>query len=648
MRESLEGRLYFGYALLENRAVSIPNLSGPVLYFLRMELKFCRFIHRQIPVMVMLSLFPGLGYLFLGWMAGVFRPALIWYAGNILASLYGLWLYRNFDLPQMGEREQNRWCFRVSVFIHVFFALWAAIFIVYVRENASNLHYIAIFTQIGATTVAASFLYPMPRLFRPIIPSMMFLLVIYFLSIGEWFAYVLAIFATILGGVLFHAATSSYKLLKTAYRQAAHDQLTGLNNRQYFMERLQQMMMDLKEVQGCSFLLLVDLDHFKTVNDSLGHGVGDSLLQEVARRMRETIPEKDGLARLGGDEFIVIGQEFHTAGACELQALELAKALLSRLKETYLVSGHRIYISASIGVRVFSHEEQDSSSLIRETDIAMYEAKGAGRDAVVLFNEEVSHRVELHLQIERLLHFALENNEISLCYQPMVDENRHIIGAECLVRWNSSRLGKVSPERFIPIAEQTGLIIRLGEFILVTAFATLREWQRRGMNLQQFSVNVSVRQLLHHDFVDLVKALTQRYLSPELTEKLVFEITETVIAADMRSVVSTMNELRELGIRFSMDDFGTGYSSLSYLKQLPVSELKIDRGFVCNLCKDEENQALISAILQIAGTLGLRVVAEGIEKEEDFLYLQNLGCRYFQGYHFSLPLDAAGFQRLLN
>jgi diguanylate cyclase (GGDEF)-like protein len=597
--------------------------------------------------MVMLSLFPGLGYIFLGWMAGVVWPAAIWYGLNILVSLRGMWLYNRFEPKLMGERELRRWCRKVTFFVYVFFLLWALIFVIYVRESNFNLHYIAIFTQIGATTVAASFLYPVPSLYRPIIPLMMLLLVIYFAGIGEWYGYVLSIFASILGGVLYYAASSTYSLLETTHQQAAHDLLTGLNNRQHFMERLRQMMMDLKETRGWSFLLLVDLDHFKTVNDSLGHAVGDRLLEEVARRMRWAVPRECCLARLGGDEFIVIGGEYRHAELCEHHALELAEALLSRLKETYVVSGHRIYISASIGVRVFSHEEQDSGSLVREADIAMYEAKGAGRDGVVLFNEEVSRRVELHLQIERLLHFALENDEIRLCYQPIVDDEKRIVGAECLARWTSGRLGEVPPDRFIPIAEQTGLIIRLGEHILATAFSTLSKWHEQGLNLQQFSVNISVRQLLHHDFVDHVRTLAERFLVPELMNVVVFEITETVIAAEVRSVVAAMDELQRLGIRFSMDDFGTGYSSLSYLKQLPVKELKIDREFVRNVCDDGESQALISAILNIADTLGLTVVAEGIEREAEYVFLRNLGCRYFQGYYFSRPLGRGDFQCLV-
>ncbi|WP_457676601.1 putative bifunctional diguanylate cyclase/phosphodiesterase [Thiolapillus sp.] len=593
--------------------------------------------------MVMLSLFPGLGYIFLGWRAGVVWPAVIWYVLNVLVSLRGMWLYRRFDPRCMGEREQRRWCRKVSLFIYAFFFLWALVFVIYVRENRFNLHYIAIFTQIGATTVAAAFLYPVPGLFRPIIPLMMAPLMIYFAAIGEWYGYILSVFAGILGGVLYHAASGTYSLLETTHRQAAHDLLTGLNNRQHFLERLQQMMRDLRETRGCSFLLLVDLDHFKTVNDSLGHALGDRLLEEVAGRMRQAVSPDCCLARLGGDEFIVIGGEYLQREECEARARDLAEILLSRLKETYDISGHRIYISASIGVRVFSHEEQDSGSLVREADIAMYEAKGAGRDGVVLFNEEVSRRVELHLQIERLLHFALENDEIRLCCQPIVDEEGRVVGAECLARWNSNSLGEVSPALFIPIAEQTGLIIRLGEHILETAFATLGEWHEQGLDLQQFSINISVRQLLHHDFVNQVRELAERLLPPQLMNVLVFEVTETVIAAEVRRVVAAMDELQHLGIRFSMDDFGTGYSSLSYLKQLPVKELKIDREFVRNVCDDGESQALVSAILNIADTLGLAVVAEGIEREAEFLFLRNLGCRLFQGYHFSRPLAPADF-----
>ena len=610
-----------------------------------MQLKFSKFLQRQIPLMVLLSLIPGLGYIFLGWQAGIYWPALIWYLLNLGASLWGIQLYRQFDQENMGREELAKWSRRVLAFSYVFFALWALIFFLYSRESTSGLDRIAVFTQIGATTVAASFLYPDPRLFRPIIPLMMLVLVIHFFGIGEWYGYVLSIFAAILGGVLYYAANSSYRLLLATHRQATHDLLTDLHNRQYFTEKLRLMMIDLRHTEAHSFLLLIDLDHFKTVNDSLGHDVGDSLLQQVALRLQEQLPEHCSLARLGGDEFIVIGHMYDSEEECTGQAQQLARQLLAILKQTYVVDSHHIYISASIGVRLFSSMDRDSTSLVREADIAMYEAKAAGRDGVFLFTQEMSVRVEQHLQIERLLHFALQRQELRLHYQPLVDEKKRIIGAECLVRWRNDILGEVSPQQFIPIAEQTGLIVDLGQYILETACDTLRSWSEQGIELQQFSVNISVRQMMHSRFVEQVKQLCLQRLTPELVGKLVFEVTETVISDEVTRVISIMEELQQLGIRFSMDDFGTGYSSLSYLKQLPVSELKIDRSFVRNVDQNTENLAMVKTILNIAQFMELSVVAEGIEEEEEFRMLQQMNCHRYQGYYFCHPISFEEFGR---
>jgi diguanylate cyclase (GGDEF)-like protein len=436
-----------------------------------MHLKFSIFLRQQVPVMVMLSLFPGIGYVVLGWLAGYLWPAMVWYGLNIGVSVWGIYLYKKFDQKNMGHKDLLRWDRQIVAFIYLFFALWALIFAVYVQKTTYGLHYIAIFTQIGATTVAASFLYPVPRLFKVIIPLMIGMLVVYFLALHEWYGYILSVFASILGGVLYYAANSTYRLLLTTQRQATHDLLTDLHNRQYFIEKLRWLMIDLRNFGGNSYLLLIDLDHFKTVNDSLGHDVGDGLLQEVALRMQASLPGDCALARLGGDEFIVIGRIHKDEKKCEERAMRLAYNILATLKQTYIIDEHHIYISASIGVRLFSAKDRDSTNLVREADIAMYEVKAGGRDGVFLFNEEISHRVEQHLQIERLLYFALERKEIDLCYQPLLDESRNIIGAECLARWCNGLLGNVSPGQFIPIAEQTGLIVDLGLFILEEAFS---------------------------------------------------------------------------------------------------------------------------------------------------------------------------------
>ncbi len=594
--------------------------------------------------MVALSLIPGLGYIALGWIANSYWPAIGWYALNLGLSFWGMRLYWKFDSSVMGQRELASWNNQAISFGYVFFAMWALIFLIYIRETVSGLHYIAIFTQIGATTVAASFLYPVPRLFKPIIPLMMGLLAIYFFSIGEWYGHVLGIFAAILGGVLLYAANSAYRLLLTTHRQATHDLLTGLHNRQFFLEELQQVMIDLRGAGGYSFLLLIDLDHFKTVNDSLGHDVGDSLLQEVALRMKQHLPANHALARLGGDEFIIIGEIHERPEKCEQAVQQLSRQLLAAVKQTYVIDNHHIYISASIGARIFSSEDEDSANLVREADIAMYEVKSSGRDGIFLFNAKISKRVEQHLQIERMLHFALEREEIRLCFQPLVDEEKRIVGAECLARWQNADLGDVPPDKFIPIAEQTGMIIDLGQYVLDSAFQTLRAWNDQGIVLQQFSINISIRQLMHAQFVENVMNACEQWLTPQLVGKLVFEITETVISEEVNRVIIAMERLQSLGIRFSMDDFGTGYSSLSYLKQLPVRELKIDQSFVRNIQQNAENRAMVTTILNIAQFLNLAVVVEGIEEESEFTVLSRLSCHRFQGYYFYHPLYSEDFK----
>jgi EAL domain-containing protein (putative c-di-GMP-specific phosphodiesterase class I) len=277
----------------------------------------------------------------------------------------------------------------------------------------------------------------------------------------------------------------------------------------------------------------------------------------------------------------------------------------------------------------------------------MYEVKATGRDAVFIFNEEMSQRVESHLQIERLLHFAIKKNEIALHFQPQLNQQKRVIGAETLVRWNNSQLGEVSPADFIPIAEQTGLIIELGEHILKESFKTLSDWNGRGIVLQQFSINISMRQFMHTGFVDDIKRLIHNHLDANLIHKIIFEITETIVAEDIHKVIAIMHQLHALGIRFSMDDFGTGYSSLSYLQQLPIDEIKIDRAFVSELHQqqDENDQAMLKTILNMARIFKLTTVAEGVETEEQFQILKNQQCPLFQGFYFSKALPSEAFEK---
>jgi len=605
--------------------------------------RFYEFVHRQIPVFITLSLAPGLGYLFLGWLNDIFTPAFVWYLLVVAGSVWGITLYRNFDFDTMSEDRRNRWYRHCSWFFYTFFLLWALVFLLYVGQKATNLHYIAIFTEIGASVVASSLLSSDRRLYRPTLYILMVPLIVYFLLIGEWYGYVLSLFACTLTWVLLYAANSSNQLLMQATYQATHDALTGLHNRQYFIEHLQKRMNTLAESGQFSFLLLIDLDHFKTVNDSLGHDIGDQLLKSVVSRLQQHVPDGCLIARLGGDEFIITGSDCVDRETCERNALEISEQLIARLKETYVVGQHHLYISASIGVSIISANSINANSFIKEADIAMYEVKAKGRDGVFMFNEEMSDRVETHLEIERLLHFALANEEITLHYQPQFDHSGRIMGAESLVRWNNPELGPISPTQFIPIAEQTGLIIELGNHILETGFRTLRAWRDEGIELEQFSINISMRQFTHQNFVAQVKHLMQRYLDADLVHKLVFEITESIVVEDVNRVILLMKQLKAMGIRFSMDDFGTGYSSLSNLSRLPLDEIKIDRSFVGALSRDEGHRAMVVTILNMASILKLNIVAEGVETAEQLDFLLRHDCKIFQGYFYSKPLPKEAF-----
>lgn len=598
--------------------------------------------------MIILSLFPGLGYIFLSWMHDIELRAIIWYLAIVATSIYGYRIYRQYLDNNLSSTQLKLWYKKLSLLYYLFFLLWLAIFLLFIVEKQHQLHYIAIFTEIGASVVASVLLMPDKKLFKPCVIALMVPLIIYFLLINEWYGYVLSIFSGVFTWVLIYAAESSHKLLMKTNFQANHDWLTGLKNRYYFINYLQGMMGALQRTENWSYLLLIDLDHFKTINDSLGHDIGDRLLQEVSQRIDEQKDTNSLLARLGGDEFVVVGLEYKNKKQCETEATLLARKILSILKESYTFNRHHLYISASIGVNLINGENNDANRLIKEADIAMYEAKEAGRDGVIVFDDEMEKRVEYNLEIERLLHFALEKNEISLVYQPQLDENENVFGAEVLARWNNEKLGMIRPDIFIPIAEKTGSIIMLGQFIMETSFRTLSEWQQSGIPIRQFSINVSMRQFFYYDFVKDINLLCDKYLTEETRGKVVFEVTESLIAEDIDKIVQIMNEINKLGIRFSMDDFGTGYSSLSYLKNLPIDEIKIDRSFVSDIHNDASNQIMVTSILNMAKHFGLSVVAEGIENKQQLDFLKANNCNNFQGFYFSKPLTDSDFREFCN
>ena len=602
------------------------------------------YLHKQIPVMVVLSLFPGLAYIALGWFNDIYVGALYWYMAVVLISTRGYLLYREFDIENMSEEQLEEWYKHTSILFYLFFLVWLVIFLLYAPESSSGMHYIAIFTEIGASTVAAALLFPDKKLYRPIILVLMLPLAIYFSLIGTWYGYVLTAFSLTLTWVLFYVANGSNALFTKTIFQATHDYLTGIYNRQFFVEYLQKKMNDLRNTGNYSYLLLIDLDHFKAVNDSLGHDIGDILLKEVVSRIKNNLGSKCVVSRLGGDEFIITGKNFSSKHECKALALENSEHLLSELKKTFIIKQHHLYISASIGVSLISSNGTNSADFIKEADIAMYEVKDKGRDGVFFFDEEMAERVEYNLMLEQLLHSAVEKNQIYLVYQPQVDDKQKVTGVEVLARWNNEEMGEVHPDEFIAIAEQTGLIIEVGRHIIETSFSTLKDWDKKGIDVERISINISVRQFLHHGFIADVKKLCKKYLDDKIASKVVFEITESILA-EGGNIVETINEIKKLGITFSMDDFGTGYSSLSYIRKLPIDEIKIDRHFIKELSKYRNAEEMVNTILHIAEIFNLAVVAEGVETKEQEEFLIEHGCKIFQGFLYSKPVLKEKFEQ---
>ena len=594
--------------------------------------------------MIGLSLIPGLAYIFLGWLNDIVMPALVWYGLMVMVSLYGWRLYYQFKIEQMDTERLKHWYRQLSVFFYIIFALWTLIFLLYCTETEHHLHYIAIFTQIGASVVASALLVSDKKLFLPVLLILLLPLIVYFALIGEWYGYVLSIFSTIFLGVLLYAADNSYRLIQKNYYQAQHDSLTGLYNRRFFVEYMEQVIARLRYSERFVYIVLIDLDHFKTINDTLGHNIGDKVLIEVAERIRTFCSDTHTIARLGGDEFTIVSGEFEKEVDCKKVAGSFAQKLLQILKEPYLIEGHHLYLSASIGINSVGHKTADAKHFIKEADIAMYEAKAKGRDGIIIFNDALAQRVEHYLEIERRLYFSLEHREIELMYQPQLNAQQQLVGCEVLVRWNSPKFGLVSPSEFIHVAEKTGLIIEMGNYIIEEAFKTLKYWDTIGIHLEQFSINISVRQFFNSEFPDDIEHFVKTYLDSRLAKKVVFEVTETIFIEDIQRILDAMQRIKAFGISFSMDDFGTGYSSLSSLRDMPIGELKVDKSFVMRVGEHRSDEQMITTILTMANVFNLKTVAEGVESEAQFQFLLKNGCDIYQGFYFSKPLSKEDFE----
>ena len=430
---------------------------------------------------------------------------------------------------------------------------------------------------------------------------------------------------------------------------AYHDDLTGLANRRLLLDHLEKTIASCIRHENIGALLLLDLDRFKDLNDSLGHPVGDELLRQVAARLMGMMREEDIVARLGGDEFVILLSNMgHEESVVGFEVQKIADKIRHCLSEHYNLSGNRCYINVSIGITLVSESKQNVDDVFKHADSALYNAKEKGRNTVSFYEPGMQAEVDYRLSISEGLREALNNNQFVLHYQPQLDSNNRLLGAEALLRWNHPERGSIPPNDFISVAEETGLIIEVGNWVMREAARQIGVWHKADIckkDMLRLAINVSPQQFHQEDFVEQVlDILMKAEVFPDCIE---LEITEGLLMQNRDEVIDKIKRLRANHIRISIDDFGTGYSSLAYLKQLPLDKLKIDQSFVRDIAEDDNDAMIVSTIISMASHLGLEVIAEGVETYEQLSFLTDKGCHYFQGYYFSRPLDSRAFEKYI-
>ena len=432
---------------------------------------------------------------------------------------------------------------------------------------------------------------------------------------------------------LFEDITQRKRSEEELLRLANYDSLTGLPNRSLFVDRLEQGIGRTRRQDGLLGLLYIDLDRFKIINDSMGHTTGDELLKSAASRFFECVRNSDTVCRLGGDEFTIILPEMQDIS----DAGKVAEKILMIMNDPFDLNGEKVNISPSIGVSIFPDDGEEIESLLKNADSAMYYAKSKGRNNYQYYTQEMNAEARQRLDRENRLRRAVEFDQFMLYYQPQVDtKTLHITGYEALIRWHDSETGLVSPDQFIPLLEDTGLIVPVGDWILRRACLDINKMAAMNRHFKSVSINLSARQFVDHSIVDRIRLIMEETgISPD---QLVIEITETIMMTETERSLKLLTELSKLGLMLSLDDFGTGYSSLAYLKQFPINVIKIDKSFIRDLHTNQSDSAICEAIIAIGHQLNLKVVAEGVETEEQFNYIRDKGCHSIQGYYFGKPL----------
>jgi len=423
---------------------------------------------------------------------------------------------------------------------------------------------------------------------------------------------------------------------------AHHDTLTGLPNRILFRDRLEHAIDIAKRDDTKLAVLFMDLDHFKEINDSLGHQLGDEVLQITAERLQKVLRGSDSIARLGGDEFTVLIENIGKGTEIET----IAQKLIQAVKESITVQNHKLYLTVSIGISIYPHDGEDAETLLKNADAAMYSAKQNGRNTYNYFAKEMADQALKRVMIESSIRRALDRGEFVLYYQPQINSKTGILnGLEALIRWNHPEMGVVLPAEFIPLAEATDLIIPLGEWVLYTAAAQAVVWHQNGLEPGRISINLSVKQLRHKSIVPMIQNILKKTkCKPDWLE---LEITESYTMQNPNQSIKLLKRIRNIGLSLALDDFGTGYSSLSYLKRLPIDKLKIDKSFIDDIPGRKEDEAIVNTIISIAKSMALDVVAEGVETDEQKILLQQAGCNNIQGYLYERPMPVDEITRIL-
>jgi len=573
---------------------------------------------------------------------------LSWLSATYAISLYRWVILKQFNAASDASRKDDRWRIAFGLGVVSSGAVWGAAS-VFLFPYDSMLHQLLLAFVIAGmsagavTTLSAIYGFCVAFLMLSLAP-----LIWSFAIAGNAISSTMAIMTALFSLMVIGSSKRLNQMImetlqtrnerrqaeETVRYQALYDELTDLPNRRLLLERLAQEMSRSKRHGHMGAILFLDLDHFKKINDSLGHRVGDTVLQAVAKRIRRRLRQEDIASRLGGDEFVVLIPEVGdspdlAAANTEYLALELRELF----REPFIVDDHRLHLSASVGIALFPMEHEDPEDLLQQADVAMYSAKEHGRDNIQLFLPSMQAAVDRRLEIERDLRRAIGGGELELYYQPQVLACGRIVGAEALVRWNHPTRGLVSPVDFIGIAEETGLIYQLGDWVLRRACEQLA-YLGRDSELH-VSVNISPKQFREADFVARVRSILFETGAPP--EMLTLEITESLVIDDIEQTVQRMRNLKTLGISFSMDDFGTGHSSLAYLKRLPLDAIKIDRSFVRDIESDPNDAVIVETIIVMSHHLGLETIAEGVETAGALAFLRSKGCHRFQGYLFGRP-----------